>query len=79
MEVSKTKLFEGCFLPASAGIPATIGILDGVACVGMTSNELEELTSSVSQKEVLKISRRDLSFACGSVRPRPQVPCSWVA
>ncbi|OQO11665.1 hypothetical protein B0A48_03392 [Cryoendolithus antarcticus] len=44
------------------GVPATIGILEGVAHVGLAADELMRLASS---KHALKISRRDLGFALG--------------
>ncbi|KAK3717997.1 hypothetical protein LTR37_005423 [Vermiconidia calcicola] len=44
------------------GVPATIGILDGIARVGLSSPELERL---VSAPHPLKISRRDFGFALG--------------
>lgn len=45
----------------NGGVPATIGILDGIARVGFGSDELTRLVSS----KALKISRRDLGFALG--------------
>ncbi|KAF2230537.1 IdgA domain protein [Viridothelium virens] len=47
------------------GVPATIGILDGQACVGLSAEELAKLTSSAGESSTLKLSRRDLSFATG--------------
>jgi pseudouridine-5'-phosphate glycosidase/pseudouridine kinase len=52
----------------NGGIPATIGILDGVARVGLSTEELERLASSAGSKSTLKLSRRDLSYACGLQR-----------
>ncbi|KAF2102325.1 IdgA domain protein [Rhizodiscina lignyota] len=49
----------------NGAVPATIGILDGVAHVGLSPDELIRLTSSVGKQDVLKISRRDLAFATG--------------
>jgi pseudouridine-5'-phosphate glycosidase/pseudouridine kinase len=49
------------------GIPATVGILDGVAKVGLTSNEIKDLISSSGEDTTLKISRRDLAYVCGLV------------
>ncbi|KAK5149056.1 hypothetical protein LTR04_000140, partial [Oleoguttula sp. CCFEE 6159] len=49
----------------NGGVPATIGILNGVARVGLDAEELIKLTSSAGKAETLKISRRDLAFACG--------------
>ncbi|KMP00928.1 carbohydrate kinase [Coccidioides immitis RMSCC 2394] len=49
----------------NGGVPATIGILNGVARVGMSTAELTELTSACREKNVLKVSRRDLGYICG--------------
>jgi pseudouridine-5'-phosphate glycosidase/pseudouridine kinase len=49
----------------NGGVPATIGILDGVARVGMDPDELIRLTASASQSTTLKLSRRDLAYVCG--------------
>ncbi|KAF2634189.1 hypothetical protein P280DRAFT_464015 [Massarina eburnea CBS 473.64] len=49
----------------NGGVPATIGILDGIARVGMDPEELIRLTSSAGQPTTLKLSRRDLAHVCG--------------
>ncbi|KAH7081848.1 Indigoidine synthase A like protein-domain-containing protein [Paraphoma chrysanthemicola] len=49
----------------NGGVPATIGILDGVARVGMDPEELIKLASSAGQATTLKLSRRDLSYVGG--------------
>ncbi|KAF1831719.1 IdgA domain-containing protein [Decorospora gaudefroyi] len=49
----------------NGGIPATIGILDGVARVGMDPEELIRLASSAGKSDTLKLSRRDLGYVCG--------------
>ncbi|KAF1963533.1 hypothetical protein CC80DRAFT_433185 [Byssothecium circinans] len=49
----------------NGGVPATIGILDGVARVGMDAEELIRLTSSAGKPTTLKLSRRDLGYVCG--------------
>lgn len=49
------------------GIPATIGVLNGVARVGFEPEELIELTASAGSPSTLKISRRDLGYVCGLV------------
>ncbi|OJD23330.1 hypothetical protein ACJ73_05317 [Blastomyces percursus] len=46
-------------------VPATIGVLNGVARVGMTPDEVAELASSSQTQRVLKVSRRDLGYICG--------------
>jgi pseudouridine-5'-phosphate glycosidase/pseudouridine kinase len=50
----------------NGGVPATIGIIDGVAKVGMTPEELIELAASASKENTLKLSRRDLSYVLGT-------------
>lgn len=52
---------------ANGGVPATIGIVNGVAKVGLSGNELIELASTAEKKSALKVSRRDLGYICGMV------------
>ncbi|KAI9720664.1 MAG: hypothetical protein M1812_002844 [Candelaria pacifica] len=47
----------------NGGVPATIGVVDGAARVGLSPEELISLASQA--KETMKVSRRDLSFTCG--------------
>ncbi|MCJ1379628.1 hypothetical protein MMC17_002730 [Xylographa soralifera] len=47
------------------GVPATIGVLNGVARVGFEADELLELLESAGKDTTLKISRRDLAYICG--------------
>lgn len=47
--------------------PATIGILDGVAIVGLSKDELAKLASSAGKPETMKVSRRDLPYILGMV------------
>ncbi|KAL8721604.1 MAG: hypothetical protein Q9181_007675 [Wetmoreana brouardii] len=49
----------------NSGIPATIGVLNGVARVGLTAEELIELAASAGKPTTRKISRRDLGYICG--------------
>ena len=49
----------------NGGIPATIGVLNGVAHVGMDPEEIIELVSSAGQETTWKLSRRDLGFITG--------------
>lgn len=49
----------------NGGVPATIGILDGIARVGFPSKDLERLISDHNSPNLLKISRRDIGFALG--------------
>lgn len=51
----------------NGGVPATIGILNGVARVGFEPEQLIELAASAGDPETRKVSRRDLSYICGSV------------
>ena len=51
----------------NGGIPATIGILHGVARVGLSPEELIELATAAGKKETMKISRRDLPYITGLV------------
>ena len=53
----------------NGGIPATIGVLDGIARVGFDKNELKRLVSSAGNEGTLKLSRRDLAFACSLPGP----------
>ncbi|KAL4896265.1 Indigoidine synthase A like protein-domain-containing protein [Aspergillus ambiguus] len=49
----------------NGGVPATIGILNGVARVGLNAEEIIELASTAEKKTALKVSRRDLGYICG--------------
>ncbi|KAL8937464.1 MAG: hypothetical protein Q9216_004409 [Gyalolechia sp. 2 TL-2023] len=49
----------------NGGIPATIGVLNGVARVGLSAEELIELTASAGKHDTKKLSRRDLGYICG--------------
>lgn len=51
----------------NGGIPATIGVLHGVARVGLDPEELVELASAAGKKETMKVSRRDLPYITGLV------------
>ncbi|KAK2824768.1 hypothetical protein FQN49_007492, partial [Arthroderma sp. PD_2] len=51
---------------STGGVPATIGVLDGVARVGMNEKELTELASTSQKAKVHKVSRRDLGYICGA-------------
>ncbi|KUJ18684.1 uncharacterized protein LY89DRAFT_732237 [Mollisia scopiformis] len=46
-------------------LPATIGVIDGVACVGLTEKEIRTLASAAGNPETMKVSRRDLPFILG--------------
>ena len=49
----------------NGGIPATIGVLHGVARVGFDPEDLIELLSSTGNVDTIKLSRRDLGYICG--------------
>ena len=51
----------------NGGVPATTGVLNGIARVGMAAEELIELVSTAGSSETWKISRRDLGFISGLV------------
>jgi len=53
----------------SGGVPATIGILDGIARVGLAPEEVIRLAGCAGNPATLKVSRRDLGFACGLGSP----------
>lgn len=48
-------------------IPATIGVMDGVACVGFEKEELVRFASRAGDKSVMKVSRRDMAHIVGLV------------
>lgn len=60
----------------NGGVPATIGILNGVAKVGLSADELIELASTAEKKDALKVSRRDLGYICGLVGLSNSLP-NW--
>jgi pseudouridine-5'-phosphate glycosidase/pseudouridine kinase len=51
----------------NGAVPATIGVLDGVARVGMTTEELRMITASAGSPGTMKVSRRDLPYILGLV------------
>lgn len=51
----------------NGGIPATVGVLKGVARVGLEAEEITDLAASAGDPNTKKISRRDLGFICGLV------------
>ena len=50
---------------SNGGIPAIIGILDGVPTVGVTPQEIVRM---IEDKSTVKVSRRDISYLVGLVR-----------
>lgn len=53
----------------NGAIPATIGILDGVARVGLEAEELIRLAGSAGQPGTIKVSRRDIALGCALGSP----------
>jgi len=51
----------------NGAVPATIGILNGVARIGLNKDEITELASSAGKPETMKVSRRDLPYILGMV------------
>lgn len=51
----------------NGAVPATIGIVDGVARVGLSSSEISGLCSRAGDPDTMKVSRRDLSYIVGMV------------
>lgn len=51
----------------NGAVPATIGIVDGVARVGLSSNEISDLCSRAGDPGTMKVSRRDLPYIIGMV------------
>jgi pseudouridine-5'-phosphate glycosidase/pseudouridine kinase len=51
----------------NGGVPATIGIIGGVAKIGMTPDELLMITESAGKPETMKLSRKDLPYILGMV------------
>ena len=49
----------------NGGVPATIGVLHGVAKVGFDPEDLIELLASAGKADTIKVSRRDLGYICG--------------
>jgi len=52
---------------ANGAIPATIGVLGGVARIGLTSEEIKTLAEGAGKPETMKVSRRDLPYVLGMV------------
>ncbi|MCJ1309590.1 hypothetical protein MMC25_003250 [Agyrium rufum] len=50
----------------NGAVPATIGVLNGIAKVGFAAEELIELLGSSGSPTTVKLSRRDLGYICGT-------------
>jgi pseudouridine-5'-phosphate glycosidase/pseudouridine kinase len=55
---------------SNGGVPATIGILEGVARIGLDKEQLIAIACSASEPETMKVSRRDLPYILGLVSYR---------
>jgi pseudouridylate synthase len=62
LELAKSMEAE---IRGAGSIPVTIAILDGVICVGVEAERLEQLAAS---KDLLKVSSRDIAYAITSRR-----------
>jgi pseudouridine-5'-phosphate glycosidase/pseudouridine kinase len=51
----------------NGAIPATIGVVNGVAKVGLTSDQIKMLAEGAGKPETMKVSRRDLPYILGMV------------
>jgi pseudouridine-5'-phosphate glycosidase len=61
----ETALAAEAIVRASGGVPATVAVLDGRLAVGLSADEVERLAT---ESGVLKVSRRDLSWALAGGR-----------
>ena len=52
---------------ANGAIPATIGVVEGVARVGLTNKEITTLAAGAGNPDTMKVSRRDLPYILGMV------------
>jgi pseudouridylate synthase len=62
----QTALEVEAVIRAHGAIPATIAVLEGKICVGLSRAQIEALGSA---KDVMKLSRRDLALAVSSGQP----------
>jgi pseudouridylate synthase len=62
----QTALEVEAVIRAHGAVPATIAVLEGKICVGLSSEQIEALGSA---KDVMKLSRRDLALAVASGQP----------
>jgi pseudouridine-5'-phosphate glycosidase/pseudouridine kinase len=49
-------------------VPATICILDGIARIGLSQDQIKQMGEAVGKPKLSKASRRDLPFLTGIVR-----------
>lgn len=62
----QTALEVEAVIRAHGAVPATIAVLEGKICVGLSHDQIEALGSA---KDVMKLSRRDLALAVTSGQP----------
>lgn len=62
----QTALEVEAVIRAHGAIPATIAVLEGKICIGLSSEQIEVLGST---KDVMKLSRRDLPYAVATGKP----------
>jgi pseudouridylate synthase len=62
----QTALEVEAVIRAHGAVPATIAVLEGKICVGLSREQIEVLGST---KNVMKLSRRDLPYAVASGKP----------
>jgi pseudouridine-5'-phosphate glycosidase len=62
----QTALEVEAVIRAHGAVPATIAVLEGKICVGLSRDQIEALGSA---KDVMKLSRRDLALAVTSGQP----------
>jgi pseudouridylate synthase len=62
----QTALEVEAVIRAHGAVPATIAVLEGKICVGLSREQIESLGSA---KDVMKLSRRDLALAVSSGQP----------
>ena len=48
-------------------VPATVGVVDGIARVGLSKHELTRVAEAAGKPDTLKVSRRDLPYILGLV------------
>jgi pseudouridylate synthase len=61
-----TALEVEAVIRAHGAVPATIAVLNGKICIGLSTQQIEALGSS---KDVMKLSRRDLALAVATGQP----------
>jgi pseudouridylate synthase len=65
----QTALEVEAVIRAHGAVPATIAVLEGKICIGLSREQIEALGRLGSAKDVMKLSRRDLALAVASGQP----------